>query len=333
MASAVEPGATKSPQVGNSTFLIPQANKYDTTGRDSLHNAASRISTMTVTPTAPQPAPASDHPAASPFAAAGVDDGMPRRCVIVAAGPRPSVPLVRRSVSWAAAPAGPRIVAADGGLAVLEEAGIRADALIGDLDSAGRLGLTDVDVSGAADHVIRLPHDKDDIDLVSAVRWAWDGGAREFVLLGALGGRPDMDIASLQLSALISRSGGFAVLENNDWSVAAISDGSLRLRRTGGGGPVDPVSVLALSDMCSGVGLTGLRYGLTDAVLRNTSSRWTSNECLAGRDPAISVRTGTLAVVWPTGLEAAAWSSRYAAHPTASLGNLDLHRSPNLIDG
>lgn len=240
---------------------------------------------------------------------------------------------MRRSVSWEAGAAKPLVVAADGGLAVLKEAGIHADALIGDLDSAGRLGLTDADACRAADRVIRLPHDKDDIDLVSAVRWAWDAGAREFVLLGALGGRPDMDIASLQLSALISRSGGLAVLEDDDWSAAAISDGSLRLRRSGGGGPVDPVSVLALSDICSGVGLAGLRYGLADAELRNTSSRWTSNECVAGQDPGISVRTGTLAVVWPAGLEAAAWSSRSAAHPKASLGDLDLRRSPNLVDG
>ena len=41
MASAVEPGATKSPQVGNSTFLIPQANKYVTTGSDrGVHDSA-----------------------------------------------------------------------------------------------------------------------------------------------------------------------------------------------------------------------------------------------------------------------------------------------------
>lgn len=262
--------------------------------------------------------------------AAGDDTGDDRR----GKDPRQSGDHGWGDGSRTGAGAGPLIVAADGGLAALCDAGLHADALIGDLDSSARLGLTHTDVSEAADRVIRLPRDKDDIDLVSAVRWAWDGGAREFALLGALGGRPDMDIASLQLSALISRSGGLAVLQGDAWSVAAVSDGSLRLCRNGcAGAPVDPVSVLALSDTCTGVGLEGLRYGLAGATMHNTSSRWTSNECLPGQDPVVSVRSGTLAVVWPAGLRMAGWSSRSAACPRTSLGKLDPHRSPNLVDG
>ena len=301
-----------------------------------------------------------------------------RRCLIVGAGPRPSTGLVRlraRSVDGVR----PLVIAADGGLTVLREAGIGADLLIGDLDSLARdtdpkhtdlahaadvTGRTmhgpshpslarpgtpvpsprGIDGTADATRVIRLPHDKDDIDLVSAARWAWSQGAREFTILGASGGRPDMALAALQLSALISTSGGFAVIEDDAWCMAALTEGDLRLRhrtdaltdRFSASSTATPsgwtISVLAFSDRCTGVSLSGLLYTLDDATLVNTSSRWTSNETIEGQDPFIRVGHGTLAVIWPSGLEPASWRSERASRPADSIGRLDFRRSTNLTD-
>ncbi len=277
------------------------------------------------------------------------------RCVIMAAGTAPSDQLVRECLG-AVSGRRPLVVAADGGFVIARRAGIRPDALIGDGDSLARLerlsaypvqqqvspSSSSTGTAGTARQTspqamerIVLSPQKDDIDLVCAARWAWLRGAREFTILGALGGRPDMSLAAIQLAARISQAGGMAVLRSDDWSLTALTDGTLRLGRVDGRTcadirPVSPISVLALSDTCTGVTLDGLLYTLDDATMTNTSARWISNEPVHDADPHISVEEGTLAVTWPSGLRLAAWQSRRAEHPAASIGKVDTTVSANL---
>lgn len=86
-------------------------------------------------------------------------------CVVFAAGTyfggRPSVPP------------NAFVIAADGGLDHAHALGIRADAVIGDFDS----------ISGPVPEqsgTIRLPEEKDDPDLLSALKVGWAKGARTF---------------------------------------------------------------------------------------------------------------------------------------------------------
>ena len=66
------------------------------------------------------------------------------------------------------------------------------DALIGDFDSV-RLKLpTDAVIT-------RLPAEKDDPDLLSALKVGWAKGSREFHIFGGLGGRVDHTISNIQL--------------------------------------------------------------------------------------------------------------------------------------
>lgn len=189
---------------------------------------------------------------------------------------------------------GDTVVAVDGGFESLVRCGIEPAATIGDFDSLGYVP--------QAPCVLRYPCEKDASDLDLALEWAREGGFSRIAVFGALGGRLDQSIATLQ--ALY----GAALLGSR---VFAVGDGCCVAVVLGGAGDVcgpgvlelpaglsGTVSVFSLCDASEGVCETGLAYGLEDAVLTNTTSWGLSNE-FTGEASRISVERGALAVFLP----------------------------------
>mgnify|MGYP000591586272 CR=1 FL=1 len=132
------------------------------------------------------------------------------RCVIFGAGeyyegPAPAIEK------------GMLAIAADGGLDHMRAMGLSPDFVIGDFDSLSG------DVPDS-DRSVRLPPQKDDPDLLSALKVGWSRGAREFHIYGALGGRIDHTIANMQLMALLASHGGIGYLYGDGSIVTAIAD-------------------------------------------------------------------------------------------------------------
>ena len=73
------------------------------------------------------------------------------------------------------------VIAADGGYDYLEESGLRADFVVGDFDSVLSRNLPS--------DSLRYPREKDDTDLMLAVRLGLSKGYTEFAIYGGLGGR------------------------------------------------------------------------------------------------------------------------------------------------
>ena len=93
------------------------------------------------------------------------------------------------------------VIAADGGLRHLEDRGIVPDCIVGDFDSLGRVP--------AGDNIIQHPVEKDDTDMMLAVKTGLSLGCRTFVLYGGLGGRIDHAYANYQtLCYLAERKSG-----------------------------------------------------------------------------------------------------------------------------
>ena len=86
------------------------------------------------------------------------------------------------------------LIAADGGYTHLRKIGIVPDVLLGDFDSLA----PDTLPTDTAE-VLRFPIRKDDTDSALAFRLGYERGYREFVLLGATGGRADHTFAAYQL--------------------------------------------------------------------------------------------------------------------------------------
>jgi len=179
------------------------------------------------------------------------------------------------------------VIAADGGLAHLERRGLRADLIVGDFDSLGRVP------EGA--NVICHPVEKDDTDMMLAVRTGLERGCRKFLLYGGLGGRLDHAYANLQTLIWLTEHQAQGWLLGGGLAITAIRNGRLEFDA----GRKGIISVFCPNGEARGVDLDGLYYPLRDAVLSSSFPLGVSNQ-FTGKPASVSVREGTLLIMWET---------------------------------
>ncbi len=199
-----------------------------------------------------------------------------KRCVVVGAGPVDRLP---------APLPGDLVIAADGGYSALSRAGIRPDVVIGDFDS----------LPARPDHpgVVPLPREKDDTDMLAALRLGLARGYGEFHVYGGFGGRFDHTLANVQCLAFLARNGARGFLYGGGNVITCVQDGSMEFDAAHRG----VLSVFSHSDVSKGVYLEGLKFPLADATLTSDFPLGCSNE-FTGVASRVSVREGTLVVVW-----------------------------------
>lgn len=178
------------------------------------------------------------------------------------------------------------VIAADGGFRYLEEAGIAADMVIGDFDTLG--------YRPAHPNVIQLNPEKDDTDMLAAVKEGSLKGFSTFYFYGGTGGRIEHTVANFQLLAFLSQNRKKGFLFDRDCVITAITNRELAFPETARG----YLSVFSHTEKSEGVTLRGLKYKLTDATLFNTFPLGISNE-FTGVKSSVSVKAGTLLIVFP----------------------------------
>lgn len=89
------------------------------------------------------------------------------------------------------------VICADGGARWAHEAGIKVDAIIGDLDSVGDEIIKKYENSDT--QIIKAPTEKDETDGVLAIDYALLRGADSVTILGATGGRLDHQYGNIML--------------------------------------------------------------------------------------------------------------------------------------
>lgn len=175
------------------------------------------------------------------------------------------------------------VIAADGGWNVCKALGLDPDLLVGDFDSLGE--------TPDFPRILRLPVEKDDTDMLRAVREGFLRGQREFHLLGGMGGRTDHTIANLQTLAFIAKRGGRGWLYGSGEWFTAVENGAITLEKREKG----TFSVFCLGGDASGVTIRGGQYALSDAVLTADFPLGVSNH-FTGEDVIISVQQGCLLI-------------------------------------
>lgn len=181
------------------------------------------------------------------------------------------------------------IVAADGGTRHALAAGLTPAHVIGDVDSLDAGLRARLEAAGTAFHI--HPSAKDETDLELALLWAAEQSAEAIIILGALGGRPDQELANLLLLALPALAGREVILAGSDWAIRVIR-GSETLTLRGRSG--DTISLIPLGGDAHGVTTTGLRYPLHGETLRFGPARGVSN-ALVGEVATVKVEEG---MVW-----------------------------------
>lgn len=178
------------------------------------------------------------------------------------------------------------IICADAGysLAILE--GINPDIVIGDFDSSSK-------PSDIESRIIKLPEMKDDTDTLSALRYGISLKPKEIIIVGGIGGRFDHTFANIQSLIFAKRAGMDCILTDGDNIINAISDKSKIIIPKKDG---FTLSIFSYTDECSGVCISGVKYPLIDAKLKNSFPIGVSNEITASR-ARIALLSGTLLII------------------------------------
>ena len=182
------------------------------------------------------------------------------------------------------------IIAADGGFTNLSKQGITPNLVVGDFDS--------LDTVPDHPNIIQYQAEKDDTDMMLAINEGFKQGCDVFVIDGGIGGRADHTMANYQALANIACNKARGFLVGRDMTVTVIINDYMTFRS----GARGRISVFSFGDIAEGVTLSGLKYNLNNATLRNSIPLGVSNEFI-GEPASVGVRNGTLLIMWDSGLE------------------------------
>ena len=172
------------------------------------------------------------------------------------------------------------VIAVDGGYDTLKKQGIKPDVVIGDFDSM-QSTVTD-------NNVVKLKPEKDETDMLYSIGYGANQGYTTFYIYGGTGGdRISHTIANLQLLAYYPSLRCF--LFDREEVTFLLSKGRVDFSKECSG----YLSVLSVSDKCTGVWEQGLKYELENATLTNHFPLGVSNEFM-GKDSFVSVEEGML---------------------------------------
>lgn len=200
-------------------------------------------------------------------------------CYIFGAGP------IAAPLKFNPCPTRDFVIAADAGYNFLFQQCIKPDLLVGDLDS---LGFTPEDIE-----LVQFPTVKDDTDMMLAIKEAKKRGFNKFIIYGGIGGRPEFTLANLQILYNIVNSGNICYFVGSSSLITAVKNGTLKFDENFKG----RVSVFAAGESAQGVTLSGLKYSLSNAVIKSDFPIGVSNEFINTKG-SISVSDGTLFVIY-----------------------------------
>lgn len=179
---------------------------------------------------------------------------------------------------------GDLVIAADGGWRYCRQEGIEPALLLGDFDSLAEVP--------AFDHIRRVPVEKDDSDMMLAVKEGLARGEREFHLYGGMGGaRSDHTLANMQGLLYLAMHGGRGWLYGNRERYTVIRNESIAFPAQEQG----IMSVFCLGADAEGVSITGAQYPLSDVALTAAFPLGVSNHFI-GKPITVSVRSGSLLI-------------------------------------
>lgn len=158
------------------------------------------------------------------------------------------------------------IIAADSGISHLKGFGAEPNIIMGDFDSCEFPTEYNCEI-------VRFKPEKDDTDLMIAVKKALSLGFDKIFILGATGGRFDHTIAALQTLEYIYEHGSYGAIfdENNAVYIQGVGKSRYKADKN------CYFSVLSLTDE-SVVSISGTKYELQDSVIARSFPLGVSNE-------------------------------------------------------
>lgn len=206
-----------------------------------------------------------------------------KKCFIVGAGDLTVGALSRGEDDF--------LIAVDGGLSYCGVLGEEPDLIIGDFDSLTEKEREALELleKRVPDRVIRLKPEKDDTDMLCALKWALERGYREFRIYGATGGRIDHTLANIQCLLYLKNHGATGYLMDGNSMVLVLKNETVHFQENLEG----YLSLFSLGERAEGVTIRGMKYPLEGYTVSNDYPIGISNEFI-GEKAEVSVEKGEL---------------------------------------
>lgn len=182
-------------------------------------------------------------------------------------------------------------IAVDGGLSYCPILNVEPDLLIGDFDSVSdqeKEAIVAIQQQ-IPEKVICLPTEKDDTDMLAALKYGLELGYTDFRIYAGTGGRFDHTLANIQCLLYLKNHGATGYLVDGTGMMLVLQNESVSFRKELEG----YLSLFSLGKEAKGVSISGMKYSLKDAVITNDFPIGISNEFI-GEASTISVEDGEL---------------------------------------
>lgn len=199
-----------------------------------------------------------------------------KKCYIVGAGDNSGTNFNKGTNEY--------VIAADGGVKVLERLNIVPDVILGDFDSLGYIP--------KGDNVLRYKVEKDATDMMIAVEKAVKKGYNNIEIFGGTGGRIEHTIANFQTMLWASKHKCKIKMIDAQYEYYVITDRDIILEKKDKG----DLSIFALDGNAVGVTIQGAKYVADNLRLSPDNPTAVSNS-FTGSNVVISVKKGSLLII------------------------------------
>ena len=183
------------------------------------------------------------------------------------------------------------VIAVDGGLSYCGILAVEPDLIIGDFDSVSEQEKLAIEAlkQDIPDRIVELPVEKDDTDMMAAIKAGLQLGYRDFRIYAGTGGRFDHTLANIQCLLYLKNHDATGYLVDGTGMILVLQNEAIHLNRKLEG----TMSLFALGRQAKGVTISGMKYTLDDYTLTNDYPVGISNEFI-GEEACISVEKGEL---------------------------------------
>ncbi|MCL1859764.1 MAG: thiamine diphosphokinase [Oscillospiraceae bacterium] len=163
-------------------------------------------------------------------------------------------------------------IAADSGILTAEKLNIKPNVVIGDFDS---VDLSSLKIKYKDIKTIKYPAEKDDTDLMLAVKYSLESGYKNIKIIGGLDGRIDHTLANIYYLKYIKIHGGGGYITNGYNKISYISNSSVKIYKN-----YKYISVIPVNSVIHGLTLKNFKYSLDNAIVKFEEPYTVCNEIL-----------------------------------------------------
>lgn len=206
-----------------------------------------------------------------------------KKCIIIGAGDL--------TVGAIEVKEGDFVIAVDGGINYCGVLELEPDLILGDFDSVNEAQREAILLmkEQAPDRVVVLKPQKDDTDMLAALRLGLEKGYDYFLIYGATGGRLEHTLANIQCLLFLKSRNAVGYLMDGSGMIFVMKNEEVKLRANLEG----YFSLFCLGKEARGVTIKGMKYELQDYTMTNDFPIGVSNEFI-GQEASVSVAEGEL---------------------------------------